>query len=163
MNKFARQRGATLLVSLIMLVVLTLFAVTAINLSNTNLRIVGNMQMQAEATAAAQLAIESVISTSDFIITPPVPQTVDINNDGTADYTVTFSPAPACQYYKPVAKTDSGVPTKCFGTAGAAYCYWTTWDISAVVSDPKTGASTTIHQGVQMIAGMDSAVRYCGA
>lgn len=162
MKKFARQRGATLLVSLIMLVVLTLFAVTAINLSNTNLRIVGNMQMQSEATAAAQLAIENVISTSDFIITLPVPQAVDINNDGTADYTVTFTPAPTCQYYKPVVKTDP-VPTKCFGSAGSTYCYWTTWDISAVVNDPKTGASTTIHQGVQMLSGWNTAVTYCGA
>lgn len=162
MKQFSEQRGATLLVSLVMLVVLTLFAVTAINLSNTNLRIVGNMQMQAEATAAAQLAIETVISNSDFIITPPVPQTVDINHDGATDYTVTFSPAPACQYYKPVAKGDAGVPNKCFGSAGAAYCYWTTWDVSAVVSDPNTGASTTIHQGVQMLAGLDSAVKYCG-
>jgi type II secretory pathway pseudopilin PulG len=162
MKKFSRQRGATLLVSLIMLVILTLFAVTAINLSNTNLRIVGNMQMQAEATAAAQLAIENVISTSDFIITLPVPQSVDINNDGTADYTVTFTPAPTCQYYKPVIKTDP-VPTKCFGSTGAVYCYWTTWDLSAVVSDPKTGASTNIHQGVRILSGWNTAVTYCGA
>lgn len=162
MKKFARQRGATLLVSLIMLVVLTLFAVTAINLSNTNLRIVRNMQLQAEAAADVQLAIENVISTSDFIITLPVPQAIDINHDGTPDYTVRFDPPPTCQYYKPVAKTDP-VPTKCFGSAGDVYCYWTAWDISAVVSDSKTGASTTIHQGIQMLAGWNVAVDQCGA
>ena len=42
----SRQRGATLLVTLIMLVVLTLFAVTAFNLSSVNLKIVGNFQAQ---------------------------------------------------------------------------------------------------------------------
>jgi len=39
------QQGATLLVSLIILVVITMFAVTGINLSSVNLRIVGNAQI----------------------------------------------------------------------------------------------------------------------
>lgn len=162
MKQFATQRGATLLVSLIMLVVLTLFAVTAINLSNTNLRIVGNMQMQGESVAAAQLAIENVISSTDFTINAPAPQAVDINKDGKVDYTVTFSPAPVCLSVTPVAKTDPNISKECFGSAGGKFCFWTTWDVSAVVSDPKTGASTTIHQGVRMHAGLNSAVQSCG-
>ena len=38
------QRGATLLVALIMLVVLSLFVVSSMNTASTNLRVVGNMQ-----------------------------------------------------------------------------------------------------------------------
>lgn len=90
-----------------MLVVLTLFAVTAINLSNTNLRIAGNMQARSEAEAAAQQAIEQVIS-SDFTANPsavPTSIAIDINNDGTTDYTATI-PTPVCQSSKPLRNAD---------------------------------------------------------
>lgn len=56
-----RQSGITLIVSLIMLVVVTLLAVYAIRASNTNLRIAGNAQIQAEAEAATDVAIAQVI------------------------------------------------------------------------------------------------------
>ena len=53
-----RQRGATLLISLIMLVVLTLFAVTAIRTGNIGFKIVGNQQAQKLMEAAAAQAVE---------------------------------------------------------------------------------------------------------
>ena len=65
-----RQSGATLITALIMLIVLTLLVVSGIRSSNTNLRIAGNVQMQAEASAAAQQAIERVISSANFDISP---------------------------------------------------------------------------------------------
>lgn len=61
-QKKHRQQGATLLVGMIMMVVLTLLVVFAIRSGNTNLRIAGNMQTQAEATAATQQVIEQVIA-----------------------------------------------------------------------------------------------------
>ena len=57
-----RQRGTTLLVSLIMLVVLTLFAISAIRTGNVGFRIVGNQQTQKLMEAAAQQAMEQVVS-----------------------------------------------------------------------------------------------------
>ena len=57
-----RQRGATLLISLIMLVVLTLFAITAIRTGNIGLKIVGNQQMQKLMESAAAQAVEQVVS-----------------------------------------------------------------------------------------------------
>ena len=59
-----RQRGATLIVGLIMLIALTLLVVSAIRSGTTNLRIAGNTQIQEEAKAAAQQAIEQYISTN---------------------------------------------------------------------------------------------------
>lgn len=56
-----KQKGATLLVGMIMLVVLTLLVVFAIRSGNTNLRIAGNIQAQTEVSAATQQAIEQVI------------------------------------------------------------------------------------------------------
>ena len=76
-HRSGRQHGATLLVALIMLVVLTLFVVSALNTSKTNLQVVGNMQAKSEALAAGQEVMETVLSTTAFISSPanavPVP------------------------------------------------------------------------------------------
>lgn len=161
-----RQQGATLFIALIMLVVLTLFAVTAINLSNTNLRIAGNMQARAEAEAAAQQAIEQVLS-SDFTQNPVAQEIgVDINNDGTADYTASV-PKPACQSSKPLLNSDldpnnhddrvclssSVAPTAPVGpggpkTAVQSWCYKQQWEVQAGVKDSRTGTNINLHQGV---------------
>src|SRR5450759_2379551 len=91
MNLLHKQRGSTLLVALIMLVLLTLIAVSAINSTTSSIQVVGNAQFQQEANAAAQKAIEIVLSNSNFSdpATPPLPQ--NINN-----YIVTFTPRPSC-------------------------------------------------------------------
>jgi Tfp pilus assembly protein PilX len=53
MKPMRKQRGATLLVALIMLGVLMLFVVSSLNTSTTNLRVVGNMQAKNEALGAS--------------------------------------------------------------------------------------------------------------
>ena len=55
-----KQGGTTLIIALIMLVLLTLFAVSSFNTANTNLKVVGNMQQKSEALNAAQEAIGCV-------------------------------------------------------------------------------------------------------
>jgi type II secretory pathway pseudopilin PulG len=95
-----RQRGATLIIALIMLVLLTLFAVSSFNTAQTNVKVVGNMQQKAEALNAAQQAIETVISTPQFIANPanavPTPcgtantLCTDVTGDGVADFTATL-------------------------------------------------------------------------
>ena len=155
------QRGSTLLVALIMLVLLTLVAVSAINSTSTSIQMVGNAQFREEATAAAQQAIEKVISNTGFQSTAPVAQNIDVNNDGTADYTVTFTPAPACLSATPVVAGDPGVPSICASSIGTV-CYWTLWDVRAVVDDASTGASIALHQGIKTIAGLNSAIASCG-
>jgi Tfp pilus assembly protein PilX len=94
------QRGTTLIVALIMLVLLTLFAVSSFNTANTNLKVVGNMQQRNEALNAAQAAIETVISTPQFIANPanavPTPcgsantLCADVTGDAVADFTTTL-------------------------------------------------------------------------
>ena len=70
MMRIRAQRGATLVIALIMLVLLTLFAISALNTSTTNLKVVGNMQARTEAFNAAQQAIDTVISRTAFVETP---------------------------------------------------------------------------------------------
>ncbi len=75
------QRGISLVVGLIMLVLLTLLAISAFHASNVNLRIAGNMQVRQEILAAAQTATEAVLSTPAFTdpTTPPAAVTVNLN------------------------------------------------------------------------------------
>ena len=163
MTPFHHQRGSTLLIALIMLVLLTLIAVSAMSTTTVSLQAVGNAQFLEEAQAAGQRAIENVLSNGDFRNTPPVPQSIDINQDGTPDYTVTFAPPPACLSYRKALPTDPNYPVDCIVGAGlSATCYWTTWDITANVTDAVTGANVILHQGVRTIAGLNAAVNFCG-
>ena len=92
----SRQTGVSLVVGLIMLIMLTLVVVSGIIGSSINLRIAGNMQLQDEARASAQQAIEQFVSAySNFYPTPTGKPAAayDINNDGTGDFQVTVADA----------------------------------------------------------------------
>lgn len=129
------QRGATLLVSLIMLVVITMFAVTGINLTSVNLRIVGNAQIQRMLEAAVQEAIEQQISNPAAFSTTAVVMTATI--DG---FNVTVT-APGCKYY-----TVAGGYSRTQDIAPE----FTYWDFQATATDVLSGATVTIHQGAKV-------------
>lgn len=156
-TKISQQRGSTLIVALIMLVLLTLIALSAMKSTTSSIQVVGNAQFREEARAAAQKAIELVLSdnsANNFRKITPVPQNIDVNGDGTADYAVTFTPAPCWLSKTPVGQNDPGVPAVCAASGGLAICSWALWDITAVVSDVNTGASVILHQGVKTITGL---------
>ena len=81
----ARQRGAAMIVALIVLILMSVFAISAFNSSSANLRIVGNMQARQEGISAAQDAIERTISSAAFTIDPAAvaASAVDLDIDGT--------------------------------------------------------------------------------
>lgn len=162
MTIIGKQRGSTLLVALVMLVLMTLLAISAMTSTTNSVQVVGNAQFLEEANAAGQQAIENVISSRAFMATAPTAQNIDINGDGVADYNVTFTPAPTCVSYKATSPSDASVPKECFGSTGSL-CYWTVWDVAAVVTDAHgSGATTTVHQGVRTIAGLNAALTSCG-
>jgi len=147
-----RQQGITLIVGLIMLVLITLMVTTAFTLGTTNLKAVGNMQFRNESIAAANKAVEQMVGTyfGPTMTTVPGTQTIsfDINNDGTADYSVLVLP-PACVEEKLVPTTsttpcDPLLPWTCTSSS-----YSTLWDIEARVTDAVSGTSIRIHQGVR--------------
>ena len=156
------QRGSTLLVALVMLMLLTLTAISAMNASTNSIQVVGNAQFREEANAAGQKAIEKVLSSSAFQTTAPAAESIDVNGDGVMDYAVTFTPPPRSVSYTLTLSTDTAVPAECFGSTGSL-CYWTVWDVSAVVTDLHgSGATTTVHQGVRTVAGLNAAITSCG-
>jgi Tfp pilus assembly protein PilX len=166
-----RQAGMVLITALVMLVVVTLLVIAAINMTNVNTRIAYNMQIKEEAQAATQQVIEQMISNPanfNSPLPPPTTVAVDINNDGTADYSVA-APTPSCIAAAPIkqnqldATNPADIP--CFGTsslqntglvggkatAGASLCASTTWDVSTSYTDPSgTGLNVVTHQGVNL-------------
>lgn len=185
MNHPARrdsQRGVTLLLGLIMLVLMTLLTITAFNLSKSNLKIVGNMQSHNEAVATARSAIEEVLSKTDFSNNPAAAfgagnvKSYDINGDGNADTVVTLTPQPCIRSYQILPADPSDVTAQgCaasvqqnFGVASAStwgtQCADVVWEITAVATDNVTGASATVGQGIRIRDDASTAVNaanYC--
>src|SRR5262249_51976713 len=95
------QRGAALVVSAIMLVLITLFALAVINMSTANLRVANNEQIKAQSVASAQQAIEQVASTNFPANPQPTTVAVDINHDGSTDYNVAVA-KPVCNNSVPI-------------------------------------------------------------
>ena len=69
-NNPARQRGAALVIGLILLVILTLLAITGMNTASTELVMAGNEQYRQHAFQASATGIEQAIT-----VLPSVPQT----------------------------------------------------------------------------------------
>lgn len=170
-----RQRGATLIVSLIMLVLITLLAVSSFSLGKGNLQIVGNMQQRGQAFAAAQQAVATTISTIQFTQTPTAPIAapcvagttntvcVGVNADGANDITVVVTPI--CDSIQPISviaafgdpalqncvigySPDTGVAG---ATNGNSMCSNSVWDVQANATDNLTGANFVLDQGVGVV------------
>ena len=56
------ERGATLLIVLVMLVVITLLAIAGMRMSNSSLQVVGNMQARKFAENVASQGVEDVLN-----------------------------------------------------------------------------------------------------
>ena len=94
------------MIALVMLMLLTMLAISSFHLGKGSLEVVGNMQIRNQAVAAAQSAIEEAVSSMRFVDQPnnvfSTPCTVantrcvDVNGDGTPDITMTLTPAPFC-------------------------------------------------------------------
>lgn len=138
-----RQRGTTLLIALIFLVILTLFAVSGMNTGVINLRTANNAQLILEAEFAAQQQIEALMSSvAGFMTVAAVPQAnVDVNGDSVTDYVVTTQP-PRCLSTVPA-------PGYSYEFAGSAPKD-TVWEIVAVATDSVFGATSTLRQGVKI-------------
>lgn len=139
MNKLAvHQKGSTLLVALMMLIILTFIVFSAIHTSSTSTRIVGNIQDRKELEADLQRAIEHIMSDAVYFTTDLGQKTVTIDSKA-----ITIG-ARSCMRALP-AEGDSIVEGT---TPGKQY---TMWDVVASYTDSSTGAKATIHQGVSVL------------
>lgn len=186
MRMHRRQQGVTLIMALIMLVLLTLLALTSFNLGNSNLKIVSNMQQREQAIAAANEVLEETISSTRFFNTPtaaladpcdgPNSRCVDTDGDKKPDIKVQLTPAPECVKAQPIKNTqlnlaeseDAGCAVgsgQNFGVAGAndgnSQCANSIWDVTAVATDMNTQASVTVTQGVAVRVAKDDVATNC--
>jgi Tfp pilus assembly protein PilX len=179
-KRSSRQRGAALIVGLIMLVLITLTVVVAFNVSISNLKSVGNMQTRNEAVAAANRAIEEVAAsllppnadgTPSMLAPTQTASLVDINNDGKTDYTVHVAP-PTCVRVTKASGGGAGPRAGPGGITGSGSSsgsglttlpdqYNAVWDISTTVTDATTGASTAVRQGVRVLMSQAQFEAFC--
>lgn len=183
MTTIRRQKGATLLVTLVLLVLIGLAAMVSYGSSMRNVKVVGNMQMRSEAIAAAQQIVEDTLSSSVFTRDPQAvaadAKPVDIDGDGTAEYSVMLQPMPVCIRRRPIPtlELDPAVADDigCLGSAGGngsgsnygstsnsnSLCAETMWNVAAVVDDRASGAQVTMHQGVSVRVSVADAQNAC--
>jgi type II secretory pathway pseudopilin PulG len=172
MDHRQRQQGATLLVTLVMLIMLTLFAISAMNTSTDNMKMVGNMQERAHAFDASQDTIELAISTPRFASNPGdaipnpcgLPNTwcTDVNGDGVNDLQTSLTPTPSCVQARAIKVSELVItgPTSedvgctkmqaqgTFAVAGAgdqgnSACANTVWNVTAQTVRMGTTAADT--------------------
>ena len=138
-----RQRGAALIVGLIMLALITLMLISATVLSTSGFRSVSNMQFREEAIAAANRAIELVIS-SNFTADPePQEIEVDIDNDGDTDYTFQIDEPTCLQANQAFGADPSSLSLPPVMTVASTWN--TVWDIRASVArDSNVGGSAVV-------------------
>ncbi len=167
------NRGSTLFVGLIMLLLMTLMAVAAFNMGRTGFDVVANMQQKDAAVASANDAIQEVLSTTRMFQSPNAvfltpcaganTRCFDVNGDGQKDITVTLNPAPSCVVAQTVKNSNLdlsnaqdagcivGTPQN-YGIIGAvtgdSLCADSVWEVNAVSADNATKATTTVTEGV---------------
>lgn len=186
MKQVRRERGITLITALIMLVLLTLVALTTFNVSKSNLQIVSNMQQRDEATAAAREVIEETISNTRFSQTPDQilanpcgpanTRCVDTNGDGANDVQVQITPRPTCVKAPVIKNTALDLAEEedqvcsmgsgqSFGVAGSvdgnSACADSIWEITARATDIETEARVDVTQGVAVRVARDDVTNNC--
>jgi Tfp pilus assembly protein PilX len=113
-----RQRGVTLIISLIMLVLLTIMALTTFNIGKSSLQVVGNAQEQAQVLNAAQTMLNQIVSAPTFaeapgavldnsncptgVTAPANSRCVDLYGDTKTVLVVAMAPQPACLQAAPI-------------------------------------------------------------
>lgn len=160
-----RQRGFTLMMTLIFLVIFLIFAISMVSSSVVNTKVATNQQYRVEAKAVAQQGVELMMN-QPFMIKPVVASSVpvDVNGDGNTDFTATV-PVPSCLNSKPVLNKDLPLgdtcrtPTSSSGdlhldgstNAQVSMCSDTQWEVLSSVTDPNnTATSVTVHQGASV-------------
>jgi hypothetical protein len=186
----SEQQGLVLFVGMIMLVLISLLAVTSFNLGSGSLQTIGNLEVRGQAMASAQHVIDEIISTPKFVDNPSVPvplgggvygtqKSYDVNGDNADDITVTVETPVKCVQGYPIesnrldlTKQDDvaclvgvGETNQNLGIEGASqgysYCAQTVWEVHAVARDAVTNAKADITQGVGVRVARDKYKSQC--
>jgi len=162
----AAQQGAVLMITLILLLIISVVVVAAFTMSGSNLKSVGNVQSRSESVSAANSAIETIV-TGGFMaaLNSNTTVSVDMNKDGTADYSVSVA-IPLCPVgIKQMSADAISSYEVTGGEASAGGTYVTDWELKATVSDVVSGASVVVREGVRIPLGesdYQTKIKSCG-
>jgi len=148
------QRGAALIIALVVIVLISLVVVSAYNLTSSNLKSVSNVQYRNEVVAAANRAIEQVVSGSFLnALNTNSTSAVDIDKDGTSEYSVTVA-IPQCPMRVRRVALDAPSGYEVGGeTTMSAGTYVSDFELAAEVKDTHTGAAVVVRQGIRVPMG----------
>jgi type II secretory pathway pseudopilin PulG len=183
-----RQRGMTLIVALVMLVMITLLAMSTFNLGKSSIQVVNNMQNRDEGIAASRRVLDEAMSGTRFFETPedalanPCANSNqrchDINGDATTDIVTTLS-QPSCVKARSIKSTELdlsntedqgcslGTQQGGFGMAGSSavtgnsMCADTTWEMMATSQDQLVQSKVDVVQGVGVRVSSDAVDSSC--
>jgi Tfp pilus assembly protein PilX len=131
-----RERGAVLIISLLLLIVLTLFVISSTRITTGNARIVGNLQSRQQAESVSQQALEQVLSDIAPFYSPAAPVAVT----APAGMAVTVGNRTCVR----------ATPAQGYSAVSGVSPEDTFWDVPITVSDAATGAATATAQGVRI-------------
>lgn len=191
MNAVRQQRGIALVVSLIILVLMTLLAVTSFNMGKNDLNVMGNMQQRDQASDAAVSVLENTISSTTFMNSPTSAiigncsganvtnaNCFDVNGDGTDDVKVAITPTPSCVMAQVILNSSLnmadpeelgcavGVSNQSgiaggSSSTGASLCANTVWELNAVATDLSSGAQSSVSAGAAARTSTDNVAAAC--
>lgn len=173
-----RQRGAALIVALVMLAVATGIAVSSFNLGRGGMQVVANAELDLQTFTAMQAAIEEAMSSDRVFTGFPAFNCETVDNrrcfnlpDGLVR--VNLTPDPACVRVAPISneeiidRPDGAALAGCFnaqspdsygtegaGTGGRSNCSDYVWEIVAVGTYHQHGeevAQSRMRQGVGVV------------
>ena len=169
-----REQGMTLLMALIMLIVLTLLALSSFNLTQANMQVVTNMQQRDAVTFAARGVLDEVLSSKKFHTDPLQTlaqqpgctginkRCLDTNGDTVNDVTVRVAVAPKCVKVKTIKTSelnlDNPEEEQCSvqqrdpglqdNGNGQSRCADSVWEVQVVAEDDISKAKMTVTQGI---------------
>ena len=185
-----REQGMTLLMALIMLIVLTLLALSSFNLTQANMQVVTNMQQRDAVTFAARGVMDEVLSSDNFYKNKEqtlAPQAgcgnladqrcIDTNGDLVNDVTVRVKPTakPKCIKVKVIKTSELDMTNKeqasCMlpqgspGTRGSltgdSMCADSVWEVQVEATDNISNAKMTVTQGIAIGVDTDAIKTNC--
>jgi Tfp pilus assembly protein PilX len=146
------QRGSVLLLSLFMLMIMTLLAISAIKMGTVTLRTINNLQIRSEAMSAAQDALDQVMNTNFTDNIAGTAGTKTVVKDAGKTYNVTVA-TPCIRQVTPIMNTVLDISNsddlKCYDAISnpVSACSTTVWEITSTVNDGWFGTNVSITQG----------------
>ncbi len=134
MTPHRKQKGMVLVVSLLLLVVVTILAVSSVKMGMVNLRIVDNMQSKQRASDIVQTVNNQVLS-----------DIAHFNNPAADSYTVSGETVTVTEPECIAARPAQGYSAK-WGLAPED----TTWEYTVSMANGNNAATASVEQGVEI-------------